>query len=242
MALSELLLEIVPGHPRRRDAMAEVYGILRTLMASVGAHDRIPEQKREDVINDVIEALLLREEPLPVAGKDERSCTAYLRQMLINRWWSLCRRKRTEDHYATKVADERGAPEKPAPEHDFDLELARSLLVKVYRHLLERRRECFRDALERNWGQLQRLAFEGGSMEALLRAENAVTPEERKRAQQRIHQNHSRLRKDLAVAAEAMARQDHLSSEEVQLVLQLIKSLDRSQRTSAPAVSKGEEK
>lgn len=250
MSAARLLLEIVPGHPQRQEAWSRLYTLLTELgraeftSARTGAPFRIPEADREDIVQAV--ALKVHQSsPLPVAGKSEGECKRYLLMMLRNRWIDEQRRRARQEKQAQAAALEEAEPQaEPAPSESTEVPQARKLLETVYQHLHAQRAPRFRPELERNWAQLQELSFEGGDMDELLRRDEGVTATtsvaERKAAQQRIHQNHSRLRKHLGNAVDAMARQRLLSPEDAAVARQLIDHLNRCQRSGPAGVSRSE--
>lgn len=246
MNLGQLLLAIVPGHSRRHEAWPQLYALLDALSRSQfasasGGALRIPEEAREDVVQAV--AIKVHQlSPLPVAGKSDGECRSYLLRMLRNRWIDEHRRRLHQEKLAQASAreetEEEAAP--PEPTGLLGMESARRLLERVYRELHAHRAPRFRPELERAWAQLCELSFMEGDMDLILRRDEGVTeahtPAERKIAQQRVHQSHSRLRKHLRNTADALARQGLLSQDDASMARQLIENLSRCQRLPAVGV------
>lgn len=250
MNIGELLLAIVPKHPRRHEAWPKLYALLDTLSHSQfgsasGSAMRIPEDVREDIVQAV--AIKVHQlSPLPVAGKSDGECRSYLLRMLRNRW--IDEHRRHVQHEKLVQASAREESEEaamPAPASAHEVEAARQLLERVYQELHARRAPRFRAELERAWAQLCELSFMNGDIERILHRDEGVTqahtPAERKMAQQRVHQSHSRLRKHLRNTVDALARKGLFSQDDAVMARQLIENLNRCQRLPGAGVLDDEE-
>lgn len=250
MNLGQLLLAIVPGQPRRHEAWPQLYELLGALSRSqfasaTGGASRIPEEAREDVVQAV--AIKVHQlSPLPVAGKSDGECRSYLLRMLRNRWIDEHRRRLHQEKLAQASAREETEEEAPPePAGTLGMESTRRLLERIYRELHARRAPRFRPELERAWAQFCELSFMEGDMDLILRRDEGVTEAhslvERKMAQQRVHQSHSRLRKHLRNTVDALSRQGRLSQDDGAMARQLIDNLSRCQRLPAVGVLEGEQ-
>lgn len=243
MTVSEVLREIAREN-HTQEVWDALYRELRKLCGRPFSPSRsgtsffIPEGDREDIVQDVA-AKVLECSPLPVVGKSEGECTRYLAMMLRNQWLTQ-RRRRSREELSNEPIGPEVRQEEPAPEGPGLAEL-RELLERVYRELHSRRAPRFRAELARTWAQVRGIAFEGSTMDDILRRDEGVTantpPAERKKAQQRIHQGHSRLRSHLTHMADEMEREGRLSASDAHLARRIIEGLNRCQPPAVPRVS-----
>jgi hypothetical protein len=245
MSLSQLLLDIA-SPDKRREAWKLLYLELQNLVgsefvvASMGKAFRIPKADQLDIVNAVA-VKILEHSPLKVAGKSEGECKRYLQAMLRNKWFDEQRKLVRRERQARLEEEQKEAePSQPATEEALHLPYAEKLLDAAYQELHARRAPRFRQELERTWAQVRALAFGQATMEDLMRRDEGVTEatssSERKAAQQRIHQNHSRFRKNLNLTVDVMEREAKVSPEDAAATRRLIGELNRCQRTSAGSV------
>jgi hypothetical protein len=245
VSLSQLLLDVALPD-KRRDAWKQLYQELQRLVgaeflvASTGKVLRIPKADQLDIVNAVA-VKILEHGALKVAGKSEGESKRYLQAMLRNKWLDEQRKLvRRERHAQLEAEQEEAGPLQPAAEEALHLPYAEKLLDAAYQELHARRAPRFRQELERTWTQVRALAFGQATMEDLMRRDEGVTestsPSERKAAQQRIHQNHSRLRKTLNLTVDVMEREAKVSPEDAAATRRLIGELNRCQRSSAGSV------
>lgn len=250
MSLVQLLLDISPGSPRRQEVWGQLYAQLQELASedfivqSTGKSLNIPNQDRDDVVNAVA-LKILEKSPLPVVTRSEGESKRYLKAMLRNRWIDDQRRRNRHEQLALEEQAGSASLASTPPSSDAALSLTdnRKLLERVYQELYSRRAPRFRKELAHTWAQVRGLAFEDATMQELLRNDEGVTAStslsERKAAQQRIHQNHSRLRKSLLLTVDVMNQEGLLSPDDAMLARQLIANLNRCQSDSVAGVAQG---
>lgn len=228
MGLAELLaLAPRDGSPQR--AAARLYLELKSLLSSISDYQRLQDAERDDLLHE-ISAKLLSLGPIPLAGKDEDGCRAYVRRMFINLQIERARKSKRE----TVVEDPPELEQQPTAEAMSYMKRVGELLERVYQTLWETRRERYRAELEKDWAEMHGMLSGERDMEQVLLQRERVGPETaleaRTAAAQRIYKRHSRLRHSLIVMARKMADEGRLTVEEFDQVENLAELMDRSQQ------------
>lgn len=228
MGLAELLAQVSREGPSTR-AWERVYLELKSILSSFSGYLRLQEAERDDILHEISEKLLSLG-PIPVAGKSEGECRAYIWRMFQRLQIDRARKGNRE-----RVMEQ--TPELaqwPSAEQKLQLKDAGELLERVYQVLWENRRESYRPQLEKDWAELRGLLSGEWDMARLLLEREQVDAEAastvRAAAAQRVYKRHSRLRDSLVLMARKMADEGLLQAEELEQVQKLSDWMDRSQQ------------
>jgi hypothetical protein len=228
MGLAELLaLASKEGRPDQ--TWEQLYPMLRSVLRTLPFYAQLQESDRDELLHDVAMKLFSMGS-IPVAGKGDAVCAAYVRRMFIN--LQAERASKTRREMPTECLP--AVPEAPLAEEVTAFLATFGLLTRVYKSLLAMRREAYRAELEKDWLEVTGLLSGTRTMEQILlereQVEQGSSAEAHASAMQRIYKRHSRMRSHLSLGARQMLDAGSLSSDEFSQLETLLGMMSRSQQ------------